>query len=125
MKSNAIVIIFLFGVAILYPLSSKAAFQPVDILVDTGAVLDVTVPNQQICSTSNGHVYAVWYDYRNGPYSDIYFNYSSDYGLTWQPADKRIDTTGALDILSKNPQISCTENGNVYVVWEENGLTGC
>ena len=58
----------------------------------------------------------MWYDFRNEN-SDIYFNYSHDFGATWQPSDIRLGTgsPGAAD--SYDPQISSDNNGDVYVVW--------
>ena len=52
----------------------------------------------KISSDDNGHVFVVWdtkdeYMEING---DIYFNYSDDYGMTWQPNKIRLDTGDAL-----------------------------
>jgi hypothetical protein len=63
-------------------------------------------------------VYVVWYDWRNGD-SDIYFNHSNDYGVSWQSSDIRLDTgdtAGAYN--SYNPQVACSD-ANVYVVWRD------
>jgi len=72
-----------------------------------------------ISHDNNGNVYVVWIDYRNGN-SDIYFNYSADYGATWQGNDKRLDTDAPTTGYSINPQISYNDAGHVYVVWEDN-----
>ena len=69
----------------------------------------------QISSDDSGNVYVTWLDYRNGN-SNIYFNYTSDYGANWQTGDIRLDTgTGG----SWVPTISSNGNGYVYVVWPE------
>jgi chitodextrinase len=56
---------------------------------------------------------------RNGK-RDIYFNYSSDYGATWQVSDERLDiddTQGVSD--SWYPEISNDNNGHIYVTWRD------
>ena len=77
----------------------------------------------QICCSGN-NVYVAWFDERNGEY-DIFFNCSTDAGITWNTPDVRLDTgdiPGANE--STNPQISSSEN-TVYVVWSDrrNGET--
>jgi chitodextrinase len=56
---------------------------------------------------------------RNGK-RDIYFNYSSDYGATWQVSDTRLDigdTQGVSD--SWYPEISNDNSGHIYVTWRD------
>ncbi|GJQ57687.1 MAG: hypothetical protein D8M57_00415 [Candidatus Scalindua sp. AMX11] len=95
-------------------------WQASDIRLDTGAVpgANSSIP-PQISSDSNGHVYVTWHDSRNGG-RDIYFNYSDDYGETWQTSDIRLDrgdTPGEYG--SYNPQISSDDEGHVYVTWQD------
>jgi hypothetical protein len=78
----------------------------------------------QTISDNSGHVHVVWRDGRNGR-DDIYFNYSSDCGATWQASDIRLDTgdtAGAND--SFLPSISNDGSGYVYVTWQDyrNGM---
>jgi PKD repeat protein/nitrous oxidase accessory protein NosD len=87
----------------------------IDIVVDHSAG-NVSYP--QITTDGNGHVYVVWEDTRNGS-SDIYFNYSFDFGLTWSAEDIRIDTDVPGANHSNSPQIACDNSGHVYVVWED------
>ncbi len=68
----------------------------------------------RICNDENGNVYVTWHDKTNR----IYFNYSEDYGQNWhygkdwQAKDKSFDG-------GNDPQISCDENENVYVTWDD------
>ena len=96
-------------------------WQANDIRLDTG---DAPGANRslvpQISNDNNGHVYVTWADRRAGG-EDIYFNYSSNYGMTWQAKDIRLDTGDAPGVnCSLVPQISNDNNGHVYVVWEDN-----
>jgi hypothetical protein len=99
-------------------LLSGGGWLPSDIRLDTGDAAGVNESMYpQICSIGS-NVYAAWQDFRNGAV-DIYFNYSTDGGATWQTPDIRLDTVdtpGASQ--SYFPQIS-SNGSNVYVVWED------
>jgi hypothetical protein len=88
-----------------------------DIRLDTGDTAGANASyNPQIAFSGNS-VYVVWLDYRNGSFSDIYFNYSSDNGMTWQPSDIRLDTGDSAGANhSEYPQIACS-GSHVYAVW--------
>ena len=63
-------------------------------------------------------LYAVWYDNANGAY-DIFLAGSGDNGKTWRDP-VRVDSDEPAGVArSGNPQIDATENGRVYVVWED------
>jgi hypothetical protein len=89
-------------------------WQATEIQLDTGFPQGISYrPHISSCGSN---VYVVWGDERNGG-RDIYFNYSADGGITWQPTDIRLDLgdpPGAN--WSFQPDVSCVGN-NVYVVW--------
>ncbi len=99
-------------------------WQTVDVRLDTdglGAGISYQV---QVACDDYGHVYVVWVDFRNGSYEppyccDIYFNYSDDYGVTWQANDIRINTNIAGTSSTFWPQVRCDDYGNVYIVWQD------
>ncbi len=75
----------------------------------------------QIAATDNGNVYLVWTDKKNGTAgndTDIVFGWSSDAGKSFER--KKLSTNPNVSSLS--PQIAATDNGNVYLVWIENGF---
>ena len=82
----------------------------------------------QVCADNSGHIYVVWVDDRaekaGTGKKDIYFRYSKDYGFSWYPefTDVRLDTEDVQNIIgdSINPHAACDDNGNIYVVWEDN-----
>jgi len=92
-----------------------------DIRVDTGDTAGASWSIEpEMSSDGSGHVYVTWGDYRNGTVRDVYFNYSSDYGATWQASDERLDigdTAGASD--SVYPNIASDDNGYVYITWHD------
>lgn len=60
------------------------------------------------------NVYAVWDDGRNGANTEIYFNRSTDYGVTWQ-ADTRLTNFAEP---SRNASFSVSGN-MLHIVWED------
>jgi hypothetical protein len=87
-----------------------------DIRLNTGTPGTTFSIWPEVDCDGTGHIYVTWYDRRNG-LGDIFVNYSSDYGDSWQVADRRLDTDtpGAID--SGYPEIAVDNGGNVYVLW--------
>jgi hypothetical protein len=101
-----------------YSSDGGANWQASDIRLDTGDQPGTNYSGYPQISSSGSNVYVVWSDSRNGE-RDIYFNYSTDEGATWQATDIRLDTgdmPGADQ--SMGPQIR-SSGSNVYVVWED------
>jgi hypothetical protein len=63
------------------------------------------------------NLYVSWYDGRDGAY-DIYFNYSSDGGMTWT-GDQRVDQDDNGMAYSAKPRMATDGLGHVHVVWED------
>ncbi|MEW6599519.1 MAG: exo-alpha-sialidase, partial [Nitrospirota bacterium] len=95
-----------------------------DIRLDTDTAGSANSVSPKVSTDANGHVYVAWQDVRSGT-GDIYFNYSADYGISWQVNDIRLDTDAPGNASSANPLISADESGNVYVAWQDvrNGLS--
>jgi hypothetical protein len=67
-------------------------------------------------SSSGPYVYVVWEDYRAvGGITDVYFNRSTDYGVTWQTEQNLSQYPGAG---SSRPYMTSTGN-YVYVAWQD------
>lgn len=66
------------------------------------------------CS-SDGRLYVVWQDEREGQPSSVWLNASADSGATWLPSAVRLDKGEAG---AYAPDVACA-GGNVYVVWED------
>jgi hypothetical protein len=80
---------------------------------------DVGTANQfwpSIAVDPSGNAFAVWYDFRSGTSSDIYFSYRPA-GGSWGP-NVRVDddTTGSNQF---HPSIAVDPSGNAYVVWHD------
>ncbi len=67
---------------------------------------------------SNGHIYVVWQDQRNGN-NDIYFAMSKDGGRTWSRNVSVTDYPNASQQSQSVPAIAVTPSGRIYVVWED------
>ena len=93
---------------------------PTDVRVNES--LDAHTQAPEICAFGN-LVFVVWMDGRNGGWS-IYFNRSTDGGLTWSPTDTRIDRSPAAAPSCWSPRMTCCGE-RVYVVWrdERSGLS--
>ncbi|MEN9786671.1 MAG: hypothetical protein RLZZ299_1935 [Pseudomonadota bacterium] len=93
----------------------QAVEGPGDVRVDHNApesTVDSEAPVS--CLADSGRLYVAWHDDRDGT-SGIWFNTSTDGGLTWSAEDVRLDrgTKGAW-----NPAIACVGD-SAWVAWED------
>jgi len=82
-----------------------------------------------LCTDTNGHVYAAWLDNagradRGKQFAadgtlDVYFNRSSDRGITWNEEDIRIERT-MIQAQARDVSIGCNDKGVVAIVWADN-----
>ncbi len=72
-------------------------------------------------SPTNGNLYIVWADYRNGD-SDIYFARSTDGGDTWSTPVRLNDDPVGNGIDQWQPQVTVAPNGRVAVMWFDRRL---
>ena len=105
------------------------SWQASDLRVDTDNTSGGTRGAVALACDDSGRVYAAWKDYRDaagGAQSSIYFNQSDDYGVTWGASDVRIDAMGSPphEGPEYGPQIACTKDGTVYVLWEDKRYGG-
>lgn len=70
-----------------------------------------------VIAADGAHVYVAWEDSRSGA-SQIYFNRSADRGLSWEPADMRIDRSPAAVGSSFGVELAAA-SGAVYAVWQD------
>ncbi len=89
--------------------------------IDTGTLPGTVHVDSVSLAASGSSVYAIWVDLRNGE-SDIFCNYSTDFGVTWAPTDVRVcsDTAGAAQ---SDAARLVVQNGVVHAIWrdERNG----
>ena len=97
-----------------------------DIRLDTERPKTANSLSPQVASDESGHVYAAWYDERDWR-GGIRYNYSHDYGMSWQDLDIRLDIIddepGAASLSTGKPKIACDGEGNVHVVWSKTTST--
>ena len=62
------------------------------------------------------YVYIGWEDYRLSGFSEVFFDYSTDNGATWQSPDVGPLDPGGIAFPSTLPQIK-SEGGHVYATW--------
>jgi len=94
-----------------------STWQPTDIRLDTDTPGTGSSVTPQITCDDSGHVYVVWRDTRSGN-PDVYFNYSSDYGVTWHSPDKQLGTI-PYNPNPQYPKIACDNTGHVYTAWND------
>ena len=96
-----------------------------DVRINTYAVWQTGMPDiashaPAICANGD-HVFIAWLDGRRPPssFGDIFFNRSTDAGLTWMATDMRVDRApAATPEKVLNPTICCSGN-RVYVAWND------
>ena len=92
-----------------------------DIRIDVGDNPGQSPSNMPVVVKNGNYVYSAWQDYRNGfTGSDIYFNRSTDNGVTWEiaaigPLDNT-DTPGANNSWMQQLAYS---GSSVYCIWED------
>jgi hypothetical protein len=96
-----------------YSHDGGVTWQVNDIRLDTDAPGTLSSYHLQLAAEGD-QVNVVWVD--NG---DIYSNFSTDGGATWQPAQIRVDTdTTPFPNVAGSPRLA-VDGTNVYVVWED------
>jgi hypothetical protein len=104
-------------------------WQTSDVRVDRNSASGTARNSVALACDDSGNVYAAWKDLRDasaGAQSSIYFNRSLDHGVTWGATDIRLDGMGSPphEGPEYGPQIACTKDGTVYVVWEDKRFGG-
>ena len=76
----------------------------------------------KMCNDDKGNIYLLR-EYTSNDISDlvrVYINVSSDYGQTWLANDIQLShPISGVGYHTTYPEISCDENGHVYVVWTD------
>jgi hypothetical protein len=70
----------------------------------------------QIRSDDRGHVYAIWFDTRDGGGS-VYFRASDDFGQTWR---EELRVKGAEGDVEGPMQMVANDQGHLYIAWADN-----
>ncbi|MGH2575708.1 MAG: T9SS type A sorting domain-containing protein, partial [Ignavibacteria bacterium] len=73
-----------------------------------------------IVAGNNGFVYGIWC-YGVSPdnnVSKLFFNHSSNYGLTWQSTDRRLDNAPS-NYHARYANLEIDNSGKVFVVWQQ------
>ncbi len=96
--------------------TSGSTWAAVDVRLDTDAAGSAYSVDPRIsCSGSN--VYVAWQDNRNGG-SEIRFNASADGGVSWKPADIRVDTA-PVNTADRSFVRICAAGTSAYLTWQD------
>ncbi len=91
-------------------------WMPADVLLDAGPQT-LEDRNPVVCCSGN-NVYVAWErDYDATSNEDVYFNRSTDGGLTWQVAATRVNTGVAANSTNTGLPVLCCHGDNVVVAW--------
>ncbi|HPQ45477.1 MAG TPA: sialidase family protein [Syntrophales bacterium] len=109
-------LVFILVPQIVFATGNAVHWLPSNIRLCTNTPDASSADNHEIAA-DNDFVAVVWDDDRNNPsYEDIYVNFSTDGGVTWQGSDRRINTNSAGTYRSIYPDIAVC-GSRVYVVW--------
>lgn len=86
--------------------------------LDTGTPAGSSASMNPTLAVSGSDVYAVWADLRNGD-ADIYFNRSSDGGVSWLAGPVRLDTGSPAGSAPSTQPNLVESQGQVYAVWSD------
>lgn len=92
-----------------------AAITPIPSPLPGGSFRNNSFPVVAI-SPTNGSLYVVWNDYRNGD-ADIYLTRSTNNGASWSPPVRLNDDPLGNDAHQFFPWVTVAPNGTVYVGW--------
>ena len=67
-------------------------------------------------------IYVLWKDIRNGQ-ADIFLNFSTNGGATWQATDIRVDGGDVPGATALDDPRICCDGANAYVAWENDRNT--
>lgn len=113
----------LLGLALLIPACHGTSFPEIrERRVDQAVPGSVGGVDFARTATNGSNTYAVWIDQRNGTGffggGAVFFNRSTNGGVTWQPADLRIDRAKGTAGFALLPDIICSGN-SLFVVWQD------
>jgi hypothetical protein len=94
-----------------------ATFLSSDVSISTDSVGAYASKFPRIAVDAAGNGVVVWQDLRSG-YSDIYYNYSTDNGVTWQATDIWLDSDKATSS-SYDADVVMGSAGWVHVAWQD------
>lgn len=97
-------------------LDQGITWRPTDTRINTSAAGERRSMGPQVAA-SGSRVYVVWFEPRTY-YPDIFFNYSTNGGTTWQPSDIRLNTDAAGEHYAAWPLIHI-DGDMVWVVWKD------
>ncbi len=95
-----------------------ATWPPTDTRLDTGDAQEANTSDMPQITTSGNNVYAVYRDDRNGM-TDVYANWSTDGGATWQPADMRLDIGNPAGASPVRAPCVAADGAAPCYVWED------
>ncbi|MDI7268771.1 MAG: sialidase family protein, partial [Myxococcota bacterium] len=105
----------IFGIA---SQDNGANWPAADVRIDQSGVARPSVAPRM--AAAGAYLHLAWEDFRdNATYRNIYFRRSTDRGVTWTGADRRLDA--GLDADSFNASVAADTGGGVYVAWETMG----
>jgi hypothetical protein len=95
-----------------------SSWQSTDTMINTNGA-GASIANYFKVAVDGSSIYVVWSDNRSTTVYDVYFNYSHDYGKTW-------NTDVPLDSQANDADVSglACEGNRVYVVWSSITVTG-
>lgn len=106
--------IFIISIICIYCSNANAQFLPDFRLTNDASPSYVSLNNARCIASNGNNIHVVWYDYRIGNSSRIFYKRSTDGGINWS-ADTNITNSNQT---SANPSVA-VEGSVVHIVWED------
>ncbi|MBK9385361.1 MAG: exo-alpha-sialidase [Planctomycetes bacterium] len=97
-------------------LDGGLSWLPIDLRLDDATATGATSSTEIAIVASDGQVFVAWSEAANGAH-DIYVDRSHDFGSTWLPAERRVDSGDAAGASESRAVSLAHSDGSLHAAW--------